>query len=172
LGFAITDANGRWKMTGLPINDDYIVGVIPPFQTGDGPCKTGTDDGPPPAPQPGTLQPEFYKNTWLDFSDQNLRDDPFVSATDPDSPHPAVTLRNNQTGLDVCLTTETGRNTERGSCDQATPTVTAPSTLAATGGPSPLTPALGTALLLGAVGILARSRSIVGRATRSRSPGR
>ena len=33
LGFAMSDADGRWKMSGLPINYDYIVGVIPPFRT-------------------------------------------------------------------------------------------------------------------------------------------
>jgi hypothetical protein len=175
LGFAMSDADGRWKMSGLPINYDYIVGVIPPFKTSEGPCTTGSGDGPPPAPPSGALQPEFYDDTWADFSDPNLRDDPFSWATDPNSPHPAIAMRNNRTGINVCLTTETGRDTQRGSCDPGTPTptptVTAPGTassstqptLAATGGPSPLTPALGAALLLGAVGLLARSRSILRR---------
>jgi hypothetical protein len=112
------------------------------------------------------LQPEFYDDTWADLATLNQLDDPYEWATDPNSPHPAVTLRNNQTGLDFCLTTETGRNTERRSCDPRPPTRTSsPSTatqptLAATGGPSGLTETLGAALLLGAVGLLARSRSI------------
>jgi hypothetical protein len=126
------------------------------------------------------LQPEFYDDTWVDLSDPTLRDNPFAWATDPNSPHPAVKIRNNRAGIDVCLTTETGRDTERGSCDPATPTPTViptvtdsdtdssstRSALAATGGPSLLTAALGAAMVLGAVGILARSRSI-GRRSRS-----
>ena len=166
LGFAITDADGRWKMSGLPINFDYIVGVIPPFQTGEGPCDTG-DDRPPKAPPSGALQPEFYDDTWVDLSNRSLRDNAFAWATDPDSPHPAVALRNNRTGIDVCLTTETGRDTERGSCDptptpnaSATASSSTQPTLAATGGHSLLTPTLGAVLLLGAVSLLARSRSI------------
>jgi hypothetical protein len=170
LGFAMSDADGRWKMSGLPINYDYIVGVIPPFRISDGPCKTGAGEGPPSAPRSGALQPEFYDDTWVDLTDPSLRDkSTFAWATDPDSPHPAVKLRNNRTGIDFCLTTETGRDTERSSCDPdtQTPTATAsatdlPSTqpaLAATGGSSPLAPALATVLLLSAVGVLARSRS-------------
>jgi hypothetical protein len=180
LGFAISDADGRWKMSGLPINYDFIVGVIPPFKTREGPCTGPAGSGPPPPPPPGALQPEFYDDTWVDLSDPTLRDNPFAWATDPNSPHPAVVMRNNQTGIDVCLTTETGRDIERGSCDPATPTPTVTPTvtdsdtdssstgsaLAATGGPSLLTAALGAALLLAAVGLLARSRSI-GRRSRS-----
>ena len=172
LGFAISDADGRWTMTGLPINYDFIVGVLPPFQTtGRGPCKGGDGDGPPSAPPPGALQPEFYDDTWVDLSDQNLQDDPFVWATAPNSPHPAVKIRNNRAGINVCLTTETGRDTERGSCDPATPTPTVTQTvtdsdtdsstgsaLAATGGPSLRIPGLGAALVLAAVGLRARSR--------------
>jgi hypothetical protein len=83
------------------------------------------------------------------MADQNLRDDPFGWATDPNSPHPAVKICNNRAGIDVCLTTETGRDTRRGSCDPATVTATVTdsdtdssstgSALAATGGPSLLT---------------------------------
>ncbi len=176
---AVSDANGRWTLTGLPINYNFVIAVLPPIQTSRGPCQL---DGPPPAPPPGALQPEFYDDTWADLSDQNLLQNPFGWATDPNSPHPAVTLRNSRTGIDVCLTTETGRNTERGSCDPGTPTPTptptatvtpsvtgTPSTqpvLAATGGPSRLTVALGAALLLGAVGLLTQCRSI---SRRSRS---
>jgi hypothetical protein len=171
VGFAISDADGRWTMSGLPINYDFVVGVAPPFRTRKGPC-TGTN-GPPPAPPPGALQPEFYDDTWADFSDPNLNDAPFTWATDPNSPHPAVALRNSRTGIDVCLTTETGRDTPRGSCDPApsptpivTPTViesdtdssSTGSVLAATGGPSLLIPGLGAALILAAVVLLARSR--------------
>jgi hypothetical protein len=103
------------------------------------------------------LQPEFYDDTWADLAELRGRDDAFAWATDPNSPHPAVTLRNNQTGIDFCLTTETGRETERSSCDP-TPTASATASLspalAATGGSSPLTPALGAGLLLGAIGLL------------------
>jgi hypothetical protein len=173
LGHAISDADGRWKMSGLPIDYDFIVGVVPPFRTREGPCAGGDGDGFPPAPPPGALQPEFFEDTWADLSDQNLRRAPFAWATDPNSPHPAGVMRNNQTGIDVCLTTETGRATERSSCDPATPTPTptptpivvgsdtdAGAALAATGGPSPLLPPIGAAMVLAAVGMLARSRSI------------
>jgi hypothetical protein len=171
VGIAISDAKGRWKMSGLPINYDFIVGVIPPFKTRDGPCAGGDGDGPPPAPPPGALQPEFYDDTWLDFSDPSLDHRPFGWATDPNSPHPAVKIRNNRAGIFFCLTTETGRDTERGTCDPApsptmTPSVTESDTdssstgsaLAATGGPSLLIPGLGAAMVLAAVGLLARSR--------------
>jgi hypothetical protein len=178
LGFAMSDADGRWKLSGLPINYDYIVGVIPPFQTSDGPCKTGAGEGPPPAPRSGALQPEFYDDTWVDLSDPSLRNgSTFAWATDPDSPHPAVALRNNRTGIDFCLTTETGRDTERGSCDPPTPTASATAsqssrpTLAATGGPSLLTSTLGASLLLSGAGcLLARSRSIGRRRQLRRFP--
>jgi hypothetical protein len=173
VGFAISDADGRWTISGLPINFDYVVGVIPPFRTREGPC-TGTN-GPPPAPPPGALQPEFYDDTWADLSDPILDEFPFTWATDPNSPHPAVVLRNSRIGIDVCLTIETGRATQRSSCDPATPT-TAPTesdsdtdskaALAATGGPSPLLPALAAAMVVGAVVILGRARSI-GRSSRS-----
>jgi hypothetical protein len=170
LGFAATNADGRWKMSGLPINFDYIIAVIPPFRTSEGPCRTGAGEGPPSAPPSGALQPEFYKDAWVNLSDRNLRDNPFDWATDPNSPHPAVALRNSQTGINVCLTTEIGRDTERGSCDPGTQTPTASASatdlpptqpvLAATGGSSPLAPALATVFLLSAIGVLARSRSI------------
>jgi hypothetical protein len=117
------------------------------------------------------LQPEFYDDTWVDLSDPTLRDNRYTWATDPNSPHPAVKIRNNRAGINVCLTTETGRDTERGSCDPATPTPTVTQTvtdsdtdsstgsaMAATGGPSLLIPGLGAALVLAAVGLLARSR--------------
>ena len=153
------NADGRWKLIGLPINYDYIVGAIPSFQTREGPCGEN-DEGPPPAPPPGALQPEFYDDTWADLAELRGRDDAFTWATDPNSPHPAVTLRNNQTGIDFCLTTETVRETERSSCDPTpTPTPTASASastspaLAATGGSSPLTPAVGAGLLLGAIGL-------------------
>ncbi|HWH98685.1 MAG TPA: hypothetical protein VNT27_00010 [Propionibacteriaceae bacterium] len=157
---AVSGVDGRWKLTGLPINYDYIVGAIPSFQTREGPCGE-SEEGPPTAPPPGALQPEFYDDTWADLAELRERDDAFALVTDPNSPHPAITLRNNQTGIDFCLTTEIGRDTERSSCDP-TPTASASATasaspaLAATGGSSPLTPALGVGLLLGASGLIWR----------------
>jgi hypothetical protein len=84
---AVSSADGRWKLTGLPINYDYIVGAIPSFQTRAGPCGE-SDEGPPPAPPPGALQPEFYDDTWADLAELGGRDDAFAWATDPNSPHP------------------------------------------------------------------------------------
>jgi hypothetical protein len=164
LGGTSTDADGRWTLTGLPVNYDFVVIALPPFRSSRGPCDS---DGPPPVPPPGGLQPEFYDDTWADLSDPDLQADPFAWATDPNSPHPAVVIRNSRAGLYACLTTETGRATQRGSCDPATlsPTTSTGtqstgSALAATGGPSPLGPTLGAALLLGGAGLLARSRWI------------
>jgi hypothetical protein len=160
LGFAVTDADGRWTLTGLPVNFDFVVAAIPPFGTGPNGCQT---DGPPPVPAAGALQPEFYDDTWADLSDQNLLSGPFAWANDPKSPHPAIALRNNRTGIDFCLTTETGRATERSSCDprlSQTPTVTASATGSGCAGghrrPSLLVPAW-SAMVLAAVGIMARS---------------
>jgi hypothetical protein len=173
LGTAITAADGRWTMTGLPIDYDFVIGVIPPFRGSQGPCST--DQGPPPVPRLGGLQPEFYADTWADLTDPDLLNEPFAWATDPDAPHPAVVLRNSRTGINVCLTTEIGRATARSSCDPTTATTSPRDTdsdtesdavLAATGGPSPLLPALGAAMVVAAVVILARSRSI-GHCSRS-----
>jgi hypothetical protein len=56
LGVTMSDADGRWTLTGLPINYDFVVLVLPRFRSSRGPCDS---DGPPPVPPPGGLQPEF-----------------------------------------------------------------------------------------------------------------
>ena len=51
IGQAISDAEGRWSVTGLPNNYPLTVGVLPPFSGTEGPCQF--DDGPPPIPAEG-----------------------------------------------------------------------------------------------------------------------
>ena len=71
VGQAITDAQGRWTVTGQPVASQLVVGVVPPFDAGNGPCVANT--GPPPAPPPGALQPVFYKDIWIDLNNPALR---------------------------------------------------------------------------------------------------
>lgn len=118
LGGAITTTDGRWTISNLPIDLPFVVGVVPPFDVGEGPCSS---EGRPPAPRPGDLQPEFYRNTWVDLTDERLEDDAYGWATD----HGAATISNSRSDIDVCLTTDAGSVVPRPSCDPSpTPTPT------------------------------------------------
>ena len=157
-GPGVTDGDGRWRVTGLPNDTPLVVGVIPPSAS-DPPCQF---EGPPPAPAAGQLQPEFYRNIWVDLNpDPNnpLFQNPYAWAIEQG----ATTVTNSTSGLDVCVTTDAGDVVPRPSCDPATPTPTpttsppeatttptstkpanpalnappGPSDLADTGGPSP-----------------------------------
>ncbi len=119
---AITDANGAWMVTGLPVNYPVVVGVVPPFQGGDGPCA---NNGPPPAPGPGQLQAEMYANTWVDLTDTSLFDDPYAWGVG----RGAATVSNSASGLDVCLTTDPGTVVPRPACTLAAPTTTTVATV-------------------------------------------
>ena len=115
LGQAITSADGRWTIDNLPINFPLVVGVLPPFDVGEGPCVT--EDGPPPVPA-GELQPEFYTNTWANVADDDLGDNPYGWAV----ARGAQSITNNRSGIDVCLTTDAGTVVPRPLCDPASPT--------------------------------------------------
>ena len=122
---AMTDTNGRWEVTGLPTDRNYYVGVVAPFETAAGPCET--ENGPPPAPSAGELQPEFYANSWVDLTSPDLDADPAGFA----AKHGAVAVDVGATGVDVCLTTDPGSTTARPECTVAVAEVT--STGATTG---------------------------------------
>ncbi len=99
---AMTDANGHWQVSGLPTDRKYYIGVVAPFETTAGPCQT--ENGPPPTPPAGELQPEFYANVWVDLGSPDLDGDPAGYA----AKNGAVAVAANTTDVDVCLTTETG----------------------------------------------------------------
>jgi hypothetical protein len=169
-GPGISDADRRWTFTGLPNDTPLVVAVIPPLTTDGPPCQF---QGPPPAPGPGQLQPEFYRNIWADLTaDPNnpLFQNPYGWATE----HGATTITNSATGLNVCLTTDPGSVVPRPSCLPRTPTPTATTSprplatqttlqpnngpsLADTGGPSAWLLALAASLLTVGTGILSRS---------------
>ena len=119
VGQARTTPDGRWTIDDLPINFPLVVGVIPPFDVGEGPCVT--EDGPPPVPPAGQLQPEFYPNTWANLADPALLENPYGWAT----ARGAQSISNDRSGIDVCLTTDAGAVVPRPSCDPPpTPTPT------------------------------------------------
>ncbi len=117
VGQAITATDGRWTISGLPVNLPLAVGVIPPFDIGLGPCRS---NGVPPAPAAGQLQPEFYLNTWVNLADPGLEEDPYGVAI----ARGAQSITNSRSAIDVCLTTDAGTVVPRPSCDP-TPSPTA-----------------------------------------------
>lgn len=123
---AMTDASGHWQVNGLPTDRSYYVGVIAPFVTSAGPCQT--DNGPPPAPAAGELQPEFYANVWVDLGSPELDGDPAGVAAKSG----AVAVTVGTTDVDVCLTTDPG-NAPRPECT-ATTSDTTPVDSGGTGG--------------------------------------
>jgi hypothetical protein len=132
---AMTDATGHWQVKGLPTDRSYYVGVIGPFATSAGPCHT--DNGPPPAPAAGELQPEFYANAWVDLGSPDLDTDPAGYA----ARNGAVAVEVGASDVDVCLTTEPGSTTLRADCTETTSDTT-PTTAAAaatTAGPAAAT---------------------------------
>ena len=115
LGGAITDADGRWTIPDLPVDAPLMIGVLPPFDLGDGPCVFG--DGLPAPPTEGELQPEFYGNTWIDLADPRLVTQTFAYGVD----RGARVLTNSADGINVCLTTDPGNVAFRGSCAPTSP---------------------------------------------------
>ncbi len=181
VGQTVTGDDGRWTIADLPINFPFVIGVIPPFDVGFGPCRS---QGPPPVPAAGQLQPEFYADTWVNLADQALLSDPYGWGT----ARGAQSITNSRSGIDVCLTTDPGTVVPRPSCDGATttpqptdtpfptPTVaTEPASnpptaeadpasgdgtsLANTGGPSALLLALAAGLLALGISLLHRSHA-------------
>lgn len=122
VGFAIADDQGNWQVARLPLDTPLVVAVIPPFAGPDGPCSS---DGAPAAPPEGSLQPEFYRNTWIDLTDQSLLTDPYTWAIK----HGANPVTGSATGLDVCLTNDSGSAATRAGCEPApTTSSSAPAT--------------------------------------------
>ena len=121
----LTDSAGQWQVTNLPDSYSYAIGVIPPFDLGFGPCA---NNGPPPIPAPGALQPVFIGDIWVDLSDPNLTgglQDPFTYAVNAG----ATVFTGTNTGLQACLSTAPGSVVPRPPCIAAvTTTTTAPAT--------------------------------------------
>jgi hypothetical protein len=123
----MTDAQGNWSISGLPTGFNVVVGFVPLFNGSGGPCQ---NDGPPPVPQAGQLQPVFYSNIWADLADPNLLNDPYTWAV----AHGATVLSAPTANVDACITNAAGTVVPRPSCTPSIPAVVAnsPTTLAAT----------------------------------------
>ena len=153
VGFAIADDQGNWQVTGLPLATPLVVAVIPPFTGPDGPCSS---DGPPPAPPAGSLQPEFYRNAWIDLTDPDLPVAPYTWAT----AHGANPVTGSATGLDVCLTTDPGTLVPRPGCNP-TPTSSATAVPTATTVPTATSVVTSSATMT----ITAQPSTVVSRTT-------
>ena len=123
----MTDAQGNWSISGLPAGFNVVVGFVPFFNGTGGPCQ---NDGPPPVPQAGQLQPVFYSNIWANLADPNLLNDPYTWAVD----HGATVLSAPTANVDACITNAAGTVVPRPSCTPSVPAVvaTSPTTPAAT----------------------------------------
>jgi hypothetical protein len=150
---AITDTDGRYRVTGLPIGN-YVVGVIPPFDVGQGPCRF--DNGPPPVPAAGALQPEWYGNAWVDLAVAgNVQDIyPFALAAG------ATSVAPDAAGIDVCITNDPATVTPRPPCSTvAAESTTAGPALAFTGPRDQTVPiAVGLGALLVGLALVAAAR--------------
>jgi hypothetical protein len=158
---AIADAEGNWAVAGLPDGIDFAVGVVAPFEGSLGPCQ---NEGPPPVPPAGALQPEFYDNIWIDLSDPDLvggQTDPYTYATS----RGAASFSATTAGLQTCLTTTPGNVVPRPGCVQQPTSTTSTTTTttttqpagSSTTSPDPGSPGAGIAAtgwsgLLGALG--------------------
>ena len=178
---AITDSAGNWAINDLPDTYSFVVAAVPPFTGTFGPCA---NNGPPPIPGPGDLQPVFFDDIWIDLSDPALTGglgDPYVFAVAAG----ATVFTSSAAGIDSCLTTAPPEANPRPLCTaQVTtttatttttvgptsttapeigaggPTTTTPGTLPFTGVNSTVLLALGSVLpLLGAATLLAVRRS-------------
>ena len=159
----MTDAQGNWSISGLPTGFNVVVGFVPFFNGAAGPCQ---NDGPPPVPQAGQLQPVFYSNVWVDLADPNLLNDPYTWAV----AHGATVLSAPTANVDACITNAAGTVVPRPSCtptvpavvatSSTTPAATVPSTsplLAFTGATFLPLVTIGSGLLLSGLALLAIS---------------
>ena len=150
VGEAISDANGNWSITGLPRTYNVVVVFLPGASDPGSPCAN--NNGPPPVPAAGALQPVFYNNIWVNLADPALLNDPYTWAL----AHGATLVTASTTTLDACITTAAGSIVPRPSCTPTTPMTPAGSAsgddvLANTGTPIRSLTAGGTVLaLLGA----------------------
>ena len=126
---AITDSGGNWSLGDLPDTYSYVVAAVAPFQGSFGPC---VNNGPPPVPGPGDLQPVFYDDIWIDLSDPALtggQGDPYVFAVNAG----ATVLTSSTSGIDSCLTSAPPEANPRPLCTaQVTTTTTTTTTLVST----------------------------------------
>lgn len=114
----ITDANGEWIVDGLPDDYSFAVGIVPPFVGTFGPCA---ENGPPPVPAAGELQPVFAGDIWIDLSDPYLTGglgDPFVFAVNAG----ATIFTDTTSGIEGCLTNAPGSQVPRPTCQLAATT--------------------------------------------------
>lgn len=136
LQHSVTGGDGRWKITDLPIDFPLVVGVMPPFDVGLGPCRS---EGPPPVPAVGQPQPEFFTNTWVDLDDEAVATDAYSWGI----AHGAQSTTNSKSGIDLCLTTDPGTVVPRPPCVAATSTPQPTDTALPT--PSATSPTVGPA---------------------------
>ena len=121
---AITDPGGNWAVNGLPDTYSFVVAAVPPFEGTFGPC---TNNGPPPIPGPGELQPVFFDDIWIDLSDPALtggQGDPYVFAVNAG----ATVLTSSTLGIESCLTTAPPEANPRPLCIAQVPTTTTTTT--------------------------------------------
>jgi hypothetical protein len=141
---AITDSSGNWVINDLPDTYSFVVAAVPPFVGTFGPCA---NNGPPPIPGPGDLQPVFFDDIWIDLSDPALTGglgEPYVFAVNAG----ATVLTSSTAGIDSCLTTAPPEATPRPLCTArvTTTTTTTPGSTTTTapdvgaGGPTTTTP--------------------------------
>jgi hypothetical protein len=109
VALAVTDAEGRYDLGGLPTNDSFVMGVLPPFSTAEGPCQF---DGPPQPYPTGSLQPVWYGDVWIDLAVIVAIDDPEPVALAAG----ATPVTAPSSGIDFCLTTAPGDVVPRPSC--------------------------------------------------------
>jgi LPXTG-motif cell wall-anchored protein len=154
---AVTDSSGSWSVGGLPDDYTFIVGVVPPFTGTYGPCA---NDGPPPIPGPGDLQPVFVDSIWVDLANPALtggQGDPYVFAVNAG----ARVLSTSESGIEACLSTAPSTQVPRPPCVASVVTTT--STTVA--GELPLT-GPDDNLALGAVALLGAGLALLGTVRR------
>ena len=157
----ITDAQGKYSITGLPIGRLFVVGALPPFNVGQGPCVL--PDGPLPTFAAGELQPVWFAGVWLNTAAAALDSNPYTYAVSVG----ATAVADGATAIDACLSNAAGTVVPRPACTAAVTVVTAAAatattipaaSLAHTGSQDPVTPAafgavliaLGVAFVIGA----------------------
>ncbi len=121
---SVADAGGNWTATGLPNDEQFVVGFIAAFGPPDEPCQV---DGPPPTPPAGALQPVFYRNVWADLATLTA-DDSQINAYDWAIEHGAQLVAGNSSDINACLSTAPGSIVPRPDCRNPPPTTSGPTT--------------------------------------------
>jgi len=123
LGEAIAAPDGTWSVTGLPVNLDMALAAFAALGPPTDPCNA--DNGPPPPPGPGQLQPVAWPNAWVDLSNPALGQDPYAALIAGG----AQPLQASLSDLELCLSSVPGTVVPRPSCADPGPaqlTVTEP----------------------------------------------